>query len=138
MNQIFVDTVYLLALISRRDQYHEQAVRLGTQIDGYLWLVTDAVLLEVGNALARNHKREVVRAIQQLLTSDDVRVVHLTPQLFDKAFALYSSYQDKTWSLVDCVSFVVMREEGVTVALTSDRHFEQAGFQVLIREIDGR
>ncbi len=63
-----------------------------------------------------------------------MEVVHLTPQLFRQALAMYKTYQDKAWSLVDCISFVVMREVGVTAALTFDRHFEQAGFQVLMRE----
>ena len=97
-------------------------------------LVTDAVLLEVGNALARSHRQEAAAAIEQLLSSADVEVVHLTPHLFEQGLALYRTHQDKTWSLVDCISFVVMRAAGVADALTTDRHFEQAGFQVLMRE----
>ena len=63
----------------------------------------------------------------------DVQVVRLTPALFDRAFALYSSRQDKDWGLSDCVSFIVMRDEGVTDALTFDQHFVQAGFRALTR-----
>ncbi len=39
---------------------------------------------------------------------------------------------DKEWSLTDCISFVVMEERGLIGALTSDHHFEQAGFSVLL------
>jgi predicted nucleic acid-binding protein len=42
------------------------------------------------------------------------------------------SGRTKDWSLTDCISFVVMEERGVTEALTSDRHFEQAGFASLL------
>ena len=133
-NPIFIDTAYILALCNRRDQYHEQASKLVSQYKGYPMIVTDAVLLEVGNALARSHKQEAVAAIEQLLTSHDVKLVHLTPELFQQAFELYKSYQDKAWGLVDCISFVVMRGASVTDVLTVDKHFEQAGFQVLMRE----
>jgi predicted nucleic acid-binding protein len=120
-------------LINQRDQYHEKASKLADQFEGHPLLVTDAVLLEIGNALARNYKKEAIEVIEYFFASDEVKVVHLTPQLFDQAFAEYKKYQDKEWSLIDCVSFVVMRQEGVRHALTFDHHFEQAGFQVLLR-----
>jgi len=40
---------------------------------------------------------------------------------------------DKGWSLTDCASFVIMEDEGLPAALTHDHHFEQAGFQALLR-----
>lgn len=133
-NRIFIDTVYIVALISRHDQFHQQAVEIANRLTGYPLLVTDAVLLEVGNALARSHKSEAASIIEQFLAFEEIEVVHLTPQLFRQALAMYKTYQDKAWSLVDCISFVVMREAGITSALTFDRHFEQAGFRPLMRD----
>jgi len=46
---------------------------------------------------------------------------------------IFSRRVDKAWSLTDCTSFVVMQEEGLTDALTTDHHFEQAGFAVLLQ-----
>jgi predicted nucleic acid-binding protein len=46
---------------------------------------------------------------------------------------LYRSRHDKEWSLTDCVSFVVMQDEGISDALTGDKHFEQAGFNALLK-----
>jgi hypothetical protein len=66
-----------------------------------------------------------------------VTIVHLTPELFTKGFALYRQYQDKTWSLVDCISIVVMREAHIDQVLSFDRHFIQAGFTVLDSESPG-
>jgi len=134
LKKVFIDTLFVVAAINLRDQYHSQAVQLSRQLDSQPLLVTDAVLLEIGNALARNFKAEATETIESFLTSAEIEVVHLTPELFAKGFILYSTYKDKTWGLVDCISFVVMREAGVTSALTFDRHFEQAGFQVLMRE----
>jgi hypothetical protein len=91
------------------------------------------VLLEIGNALAHSFKKEAVAIIENFINSDEVKIVNLTLQLFNRAFAEYKKYQDKEWGLIDCVSFIVMRQEGVRQALTFDHHFEQAGFQVLMR-----
>jgi predicted nucleic acid-binding protein len=133
-SQILLDTVFIVALINEDDDLHEQAVELSAQYEGHALVVTDAILLEVGNALARNHKREAIEIISSLLASEDVEVVHLTPQLFRRGFALYQAYQDKAWGLVDCITFTLMKDTIVTAALTFDRHFEQAGFQVLMRD----
>ncbi len=132
-NKIFVDTLFVVALINQRDQYHQQASELADRLQNYPLLTTDAVLLEIGNALARNYKDEAVEVIEEFFASDEVEIVRLTPQLFEQAFTLYKTHQDKAWGLVDCISFVVMKQAGVTQALTFDRHFVQAGFQTLIR-----
>lgn len=65
----------------------------------------------------------------------DEGVVLLPPDqiLFDAGLELYASRSDKEWSLTDCISFVVMRERGITDALTGDHHFEQAGFVALLK-----
>ena len=133
MDRIFVDTLFVIALVSNRDQRHQQAVTLSHQYTGWPFLTTDAVLLEIGNGLARSHKQEAGEIIERFLASAQVEVVHLTPDLFRRGFNLYKSHKDKTWGLVDCISFIVMREAGVHKALTFDRHFEQAGFEILMQ-----
>ncbi len=134
---IFVDSAFILALINERDQHHAQAVGLFRQIRGRPMLITNAVFFEVGNSLARTHKNEAAELIKEFLISDDVEVIHVTTALLEKAIALYQSFLDKDWGLVDCISFVIMRERGVTQALTSDRHFIQAGFEALMRPVTG-
>jgi predicted nucleic acid-binding protein len=89
--------------------------------------------MEVGNALARGFKPQAVRIIEHLMAQDNVEVVHVTRDLFGRGFGLYRDYQDKQWGLVDCISFAVMRERGMTDALTFDQHFTQAGFNALMR-----
>ncbi len=132
--RIFVDTAFVIALVNHKDRYHQQASELASRFDGYPLLVTDAVLLEIGTALSRGFKEQSVAIIEQFLVTTDVQLVHLTPQLFKQAFEMYKKYHDKEWSLIDCVSFVVMRAKGVNQALTFDHHFEQAGFVALMRE----
>jgi len=47
---------------------------------------------------------------------------------------MFKNYRDKEWSLVDCASFLVMRDEDIELALTADHHFEQMGFTALLRK----
>jgi uncharacterized protein len=102
-------------------------------LEGYFLITTDAVLLEIGNALARNYKDKAVEIIEQFFSLEEVEIVRLSPQIFEQAFILYKTYQDKAWVLVDCISFVVMNQAQVTQALTFDQHFVQAGFQALMK-----
>lgn len=133
--QTFIDTLFVIALINQRDQHHARADDLAFQYDGQPLITTDAVLLEIGNAMARAFKSEAAQVIEDFLTSEDVQVVRLTPELFERAFALYKSRPDEEWGLVDCISFVVMQDAGATDALTFDRHFAQAGFRALMRDL---
>ena len=130
--QILVDTAYVLALVNERDQYHDRAQELADLFEGHDLLITDAVLLEIGNALARGFKEQAIEIITYFFESEEVEIFRHSSQVFDKAFALYKKYDDKEWSFVDCISFIVMRERGIKQALTFDRHFEQAGFVTIM------
>jgi transposase-like protein len=77
-NRIFIDTLFVIALINRRDQYHQQALDLAEKFEGAPLLVTDAVLLEIGNALARSYRQEAVEIIEQFLAAEKVDEVFLT------------------------------------------------------------
>jgi predicted nucleic acid-binding protein len=130
----FVDTLFVVALLTPNDKYHARADAIAdAYVNGPL-VTTDAVLLEIGNSLARQRKAEAVGIITRFVRAENVEIVRLTPEPFERGFALYRRYQDKQWGLVDCISFAVMRERGMTDALTFDQHFTQAGFNALMRE----
>lgn len=103
--------------------------------DGYPLITTDAVLLEIGNALARGFKEQAAEVIEDFLTSSEVDIVNLDSALFQSAFELYRTHKDKFRGMTDCVSFVTMRERGIVDALTNDKDFRQAGFNALMREL---
>jgi predicted nucleic acid-binding protein len=94
-------------------------------------ITTDAILLEIGDAMAKDFREEAVVIIKVLRSSQRVEVVEIRGRLFEKGLEVYEKYNDKIWGLVDCISFVVMRENGVTEALTFDGDFTQAGFIVV-------
>lgn len=131
ISQAFLDTGFVIALINERDQYHQQALDLADIYEQYLLVITDAVFLEIANALSRNYKQEAIQVIEELNSSENVEVVRLTPELFERAFDLYKKRQDKSWGLVDCLSFIIMQDQNINFALSFDQHFIQAGFQLL-------
>lgn len=97
-------------------------------------MTTEAVLLEIGNSLARfRYRAAAVQLLQSLVTDCQVDVEPVTTALFRRGLKLFESRQDKEWGLVDCVSFVVMQDRGLSEALTSDEHFEQMSFVALLR-----
>ena len=132
MNSIFVDTFYFLAFVNRKDKSHAKCIAFSQTSDRPL-ITTTWVLLELGDALRHGHDRVVFSALLDDLARDpDTVVIPADQTLFDKALELFHARPDKEWSLTDCTSFVVMQEQGLTEALTSDHHFEQAGFTALL------
>jgi predicted nucleic acid-binding protein len=134
---VFLDASYAIALAAPTDQLHHLAIALASRLeeDGTRLVTTQAVLLEIGNALSkRRHRESAVLLLTSLEADPLVEVVAFTPDLYKKAFHLYRTRPDKEWGLIDCASFVVMRERGLSEALTADEHFEQAGFRALMRE----
>lgn len=131
MTPLLVDSAYVVALVNRRDQYHLRAKQLASLYRDRPLIITEGVLLEIGNALASRFRKQAARVIEEFIESPQVEVVYTSPQLLISAIALYKQMADKEWGLVDCISFVVMRERGIIEALTPDRHFIQAGFRAL-------
>jgi predicted nucleic acid-binding protein len=135
-NDVFLDTGHVVALASKRDAHHRRALALSERVseERVQVLTTEAVLVEVGNALASAQSRQfAARYIASVRHTPTFEVVYASRDLLDRGLALYRERQDKSWSLTDCISFVVMREQGLRDALAADRDFQQAGFNALLR-----
>jgi predicted nucleic acid-binding protein len=78
-------------------------------------------------------RQAAARAVASLRETAQIVIVPQTSHLFEKAPKRYQDMTDKSWSLTDCASFLIMEEERLTAALTHDRHFAQAGFHTLLR-----
>ena len=133
----FLDTAYVTALINTRDQWHEAAVRWQRQLalERRRLLVTEFILVEIADALASvRFRAHAIEIIAKLRASALVEIVPVSSGLFQDALILYEDRQDKDWGLSDCTSFVVMNQQNLTEALTTDDHFRQAGFRPLLLE----
>ena len=136
-NFTFLDTAYANALINTRDQWHERAVVWQERLakERRPLLLTEFVLVEIADGLAtvqfRKHAAQMINLLQE---NPFVEIVPLSSELFEEALELYKKRTDKRWGLTDCTSFIVMQRYGVVDALTTDEHFQQAGFRALLRE----
>jgi hypothetical protein len=132
VTDVFADSAFWIALVVKQDEHHERAQKWATHIHGSI-TTTEPVILETANALARpNWRPNTIRLIDHLYQRSDVDVVRMDDSLWQAAWDLYCERLDKGWSLTDCVSFVVMQERGLVDALTTDLHFQQAGFRALL------
>jgi predicted nucleic acid-binding protein len=129
----FADTSYLPALLNPSDEFHASAAELSATLDEVV-VTTMWVLTELGDALHRGRNRETFGYFFDTLGKHgDFEIIPASAELFQRGVALFRARPDKEWSLTDCISFVVMAERGISEALTGDRHFEQAGFKVLLK-----
>ncbi len=130
---IFVDTGFFLALAQQRDALHQRAVAWAGCCSEPL-LITEFVLLEMVNSLSAPIDRAKAHAMVSSITSSGAyEVIASAPHLFAAGLRLHAVRPDKEWSLTDCISFVVMDGRKVSRALAYDHHFEQAGFEALLR-----
>lgn len=136
-SKYFLDTSFSIAFVIKNDQFHQKAVDLAFEIErtGSAIITTQAILLEIGNALAKKkYRQSALKVLRELRSDTKATVVGLDAELYDRAIELFASRMDKDWGLVDCISFIVMKEKGITKSLTTDEHFIQAGFRALLRE----
>ncbi len=135
MKQFFIDTSGWVAMVNGADYLHAAATRIYRErlAAGWNAVTHSGVMLEVGNGLSSARLRDKAAGLKERLAiSSRITVVWLTKELYEAGWQLYAARPDKDWSIVDCISFVLMQEHGLTEALTADHHFEQAGFVKLL------
>ena len=130
---VFADTWFFLAILNRDDPGHAQAAQL-SRGDHRHRITTAWVLTKVADALSRTANRGTFGQFYDWITHHpDFTVLPASQDLFEQGIHLYRYRRDKNWPLTDCISFVVMEDEGVQDAFTGDKHFEQAGFRALLK-----
>jgi predicted nucleic acid-binding protein len=133
MTAVFADTAFFVAYLNRHDEFHVAACEQMRSVPDRR-VTTEFLLLELANFLSSSHVRTQVAAFwRDLVRSPRWEVVPATAGLLQTGLAQYDRRPDKQWSLTDCISFQVMQQNELTDALTTDHHFEQAGFQILLR-----
>jgi predicted nucleic acid-binding protein len=137
MTALFADTFYWIALADFNDSAHQRALALSSKQADSPIVTTDEVLAEYLTFLAtapEQMRRKALTNAQRILEDSGVRVVPQSRDSFLSGMALYGMRPDKGYSLTDCISMQTMCREGLTEALTNDRHFEQEGFRALFRD----
>jgi len=133
MKSAFADSYYFLSLLNPKDEWHKASLEFTTHLDRS-FLTTAWVMTELANSLSRGRNRQLFLDLFKELQNDQ-RVTILSPSTdqYHRGLDLYARRLDKDWSLTDCISFEVMKQNDLTEALTADHHFEQAGFTILLK-----
>jgi uncharacterized protein len=133
MKSVFADTGFWIAIINPRDQWHLEASNISESL--YFRQVriytSEMVLTELLNffcAFPSFIRKQAAIKVQEIKQSQNLTVIPQNSKQFDLALQLYLLREDKEWS-----SFLLMEELKITVALSHDKHFIQAGFQNLIK-----
>jgi uncharacterized protein len=131
MNRLFADSFYFFAVLNPKDAAHRKAQAFALQHDEPT-VTTAWVLTELADGLAATpYRTDFARLVARLQADPDNEIVPPSEELMVRGAELYNARRDKTWSLTDCISFIVMQDREITHALTADHHFEQAGFVAL-------
>ena len=138
MSDIFVDTSGWAELIDPSLKHHTLAAKIYRQArQQHRQLITSNYIITELVALLtsplRIPRKQTIEFINSLKNSPSVEIVHINATLDTQTWQLLIQREDKNWSLVDCSSFMIMRQRHLMEALTTDHHFEQAGFIRLLK-----
>jgi len=115
--------------------YINQHILSGFDEKGSVFITTSSIIEETANALSNpKFRSSLITFYHNISRSSRVTILHVDPELWEKGWRLFSNRDDKNWSFTDCVSFVVMNERSIKNALTSDKHFFQAGFSAMLQD----
>jgi predicted nucleic acid-binding protein len=130
---MLVDTSGLFCFHHKGEPQHAEAVRHFQSAS--IRLTHSYVLAEfVALTQARGLPRPPVLAfVSDLQDNTAVQVIYVAESLHRAALQFLRQRLDKSWSLCDAVSFLLMQQHGLREALTTDHHFEQAGFVRLLQ-----
>jgi len=130
---MLLDTSGLLCYFDHDDSRNQEAVDL---VRSAPLLLTHNYVLAEFVPLCHTRRLNRIRSLAFLSRLHDhpnVTILWVDPSLHRTALALLRARPDKTYSLCDAVSFILMRRRGVAEALTTDTHFDQEGFVRLLK-----
>jgi predicted nucleic acid-binding protein len=129
---VFVDTSAFLAVLDAGDANHAQAKAIWEKTIGAggELVCHNYILVETSAVILRRLGLEAVRVFEQDIVPV-LRLVWVTPEIHESAASARLLAARRTLSLVDCVSFEIMRRTGIRSAFAFDRHFTEYGYELL-------
>lgn len=134
-DQIFADTLYWVAVLNPKDQWHRQTIETRRLLGEIQIITTETVLIEVLNYFSEygsQTRKSAVDAVRTIISDDEVEYVPHRSETFSDALDFYEMRLDKGYSLTDCISMMTMKNFSLQEILTHDSHFEQENFTILL------
>jgi len=135
MRHVFADACFWIAMTNPLDGLYDQSMQAYNSVSDAVVHTTADVLCEYLNyfsAWGAEYRARAVKTVEMAMSDSHIYVHFQSSESFMTGIALYKERSDKAWSLVDCISFNTMRHHDICDALSSDRHFTQAGFIILL------
>jgi predicted nucleic acid-binding protein len=136
MRLVFIDTSAWVALKHKGDSLWKQATDLNRSLltGGVRYITSNFVLDETYTLLRLRAGHHIaVELGEEIANSHLVTVVRVAEPLETEAWQIFKRYADKEFSFTDCTSFAIMRQQNIGEAFTNDHHFEQFGYQILLK-----
>ncbi len=135
MKKVFADTQYWIAIVKPGDSLAAAAKAARSLLSEVFIVTTDEVLTEFLSALSKGEhmRKQAALMVRAIMEDPNVKVIPQTRDSFLKGLTFYENRNDKKYSLTDCISMNAMKAESLVEVLTHDRHFEQEGFSILIK-----
>jgi predicted nucleic acid-binding protein len=131
--KIFVDTGAWFAIADKTDQFHRKARDYIKRIveNRNNLITSNLVVHEAAMLLSRKLSKEAAsRFLQTIYNDDDVEVIHCNEAVEKEAYSIFHHYAEQDFSIVDCVSFVLMKKLEIKRVFTFDKHFKTMRFVV--------
>ena len=129
---MLIDTSGWLCLFDENDHRHDAASMIyhsSRHKITHSYVIAEFVPLCEKRRLPRKKSLDF---LSELLNDTKVTTIWVDEMTSLEAFSLLQQRLDKSWSICDAVSFIIMRDYALVEALTTDHHFEQAGFVKLL------
>jgi predicted nucleic acid-binding protein len=137
MEELFGDTGYFIALVNKKDRYHRQAKDWANKItrQRIICHLSIPVIFEIADGFSKIGRRELGIDLLENISNSVNFIVHpFSDTTYNNAKKLYITRKDKEWSLTDCYSFELMKKLNLSKVLSADKHFEQFGYEILLKE----
>ncbi len=128
---IFIDTAAFLAVLNANDRYHQSTRKVWIDIlsSGSAISTSNYVILETTALLQHRFGIEALRLfVGEILPV--IEVIWVDEDIHQQGMSALLAANRRDLSLVDCISFVLMRQRGLDSAFTLDDHFREQGYSV--------
>jgi predicted nucleic acid-binding protein len=135
MNAVFADSHYWIAVTKPNDPWSAAAGEAKRSLGNVITVTTDEMLTEFLTALCKSAglRELAVKAVREIIKNPNVKVIPQSRDSFLRGLDRYEARIDKQYSLPDCISMNAMKDRSLTRILTNDHHFEQEGFEILMK-----
>jgi predicted nucleic acid-binding protein len=140
MDHLFIDTSGWASSLCPQDEFYSAFSRFirRMQKDGWKFTTSNYVIAELVPLLSSRYhlpRKDIIKLVNTVKTYTETEIIYVDQALDGEAWEHLEARSDKNWSLVDASSFIIMERFGIGQAITTDHHFEQAGFVQVPEEV---